>query len=176
MLTYTFFLHPRQDVFDHQMIIPLSKLTQLTDLTLISYHLTPTLARACSLTSVTSLTVCSHRSRELLSRFNLAVPDQLEANQSNHFAVEPFCLALFAQFPNLRNLTLVGNMHRHELVCEQLRAQLGPRLIRLALFIEEFDPVYRPLKGGSERAPQLACKSNGARLVPKIRFTARVAR
>ena len=163
------------------MIIPLSKLTQLTDLTLIGYRLTPTLARACSLASVTSLTVCSHRSGQLLSRFNLTEPDQLEPNalvskHKRHFAVEPFCLALFSQFPNLQNLTLVGNMRRHELVCEQLRAQLGPRLVRLALFIEEFDPLYRPVKDGSERALQTARKSTGGQLAERRMLATRAAR
>src|SRR5699024_1509645 len=116
----------------------------LTDLTLIDIELVPTLAQASSLNSVTSLTVCRHRSARLLAEFFMWRHEQgdnpgegarLWPLQS--FAVEPFNRALRDQFPNLKNLTLVGNLENHQLVCEQLRPTLGQRL-QLALFIEEF--------------------------------------
>ena len=161
-----------QKKFDLELFKSLGRLSKLTDLTLIDIELVPTLARASSLNSVTSLTVCRHRSLRLLDDFFLLEPEQGDnpgegARQvpRRSFAVEPFNWALRDQFPNLRNLTLVGNLENHQLVCEQLRHTLGQRL-DLALFIEEREDNPR-----IERAPrwrQTARKSVGGR-APRIR-------
>src|SRR5699024_5453358 len=113
-------------------IIPLSNLTRLTDLTLINFDLVQTLTCDCSLASVTSLTICSG---QLLTTF---YEPSAERPSRRRFAVELFRLTLLAQFPKLQSLTLVDSMRQHQLACEQLRVQLGPRLVRLFLFIERY--------------------------------------
>ena len=120
---------------------PLSRnLPHLSDLTLIGFNLVPTLARPVRLPTVTSLTVCVHRSKDLLSTF----PADPTEEELLPYAVIPFRQALFAQFPALRSLTLVGNVRRHEAVCEALRAELAPlRLASLSLFLEEY--VVKPV-------------------------------
>ena len=127
----------------------------------------PTLARASSLNSVTSLTVCRHRSIRLLAEFFLLDSEQgdnpgegARRRPRRSFAVEPFNRALRDQFPKLENLTLVGNLENHQLVCEQLGQTTGQRL-NLALFIEELED--NPLVERSAQTRQTARKSVGGR-------------
>ena len=128
-------------------MVPLAvNLFHLTDLTLIGFNLMPTLARPVCLPTVTSLTVCLHRSLDLLSTF----PGDATQGARIHYSVVAFRRALFAQFPAVLSLTLVGNVRRHEAVCEALRAELAPpRLARLSLFIEEYIK-RRPAHRGSD--------------------------
>ena len=157
-----------QPQFDVQQFKSWGRLSKLTNLTLIGYELMPTLAQASSLNSVTSLTVCCHRSIRLLAEFFLLDPEQgdnpgegARQVQRRNFAVEPFNRALRDQFPKLENLTLVGNLENHQLVCEQLRQTLGQRL-NLALFIEELEGNPQP-DPAAARPLQTARKLVGGR-------------
>ena len=151
-----------QQHFNVQQFKSLGRLSKLTNLTLVDIKLMPTLAQASSLDSVTSLTVCRHRSDRLLSKFFQFDPEQgAEQVPRRSFAVEPFNRALRDQFPNLRNLTLVGNLENHQLVCEQLRQTTGQRL-NLALFIEELEGNPQP-DPAAARPLQTARKLVGGR-------------
>ena len=158
--------------FDVQQFKSLGRLSKLTDLTLIDIELVHRLAQASSLNSVTSLTVCRHRSGCLLKNFFLLDREQGDnptgAGQwpRHSFAVELFNRALSGQFPKLENLTLVGNLENHQLVCEQLRQTLGKRL-QLALFIEELEDNPQPDRAAA-RQRQTARKSVRGR-APMIR-------
>ena len=102
---------------------------------MIGYYLCPTLAKACSLPSVTRLTYASRDGKQWLGSFYSE--HVTEKTYCRRFNEQTFATVLFAQFPNLQYLTLVGQVKGANVIRDCLARELASRLISLDMFIDE---------------------------------------
>ena len=125
-------------MIDQFVLQHLQKLTHLTELTLIGFDFVVTHPRLYPVTSVTKLTVVSEfRDNGHLLK-NFCTEDNPLDWSVNRLDVQLFRRALFDQFPNLTQLTLIGNVHQHELTRERLAHGFSDsQLDRLDMFFRD---------------------------------------
>ena len=108
---------------------PLSKLKSLTELLLIGYDFAIMQPRLYPMVYIKKLTVAGKISEATENDFELLkdfrTEHDTERPRVNRLSVCDFCEALFDQFPNLTQLTLIGNVYQHQLTHQRLTAALG---------------------------------------------------
>ena len=145
---------------DQNLLKPLSAFLHLTELTLINFDFVAFHPRLYPVTSVTKLTVSSvispsHLRYHLLRDF--CTEHDPERPSVNRLDVQLFRRALFDQFPNLKQLTLIGNVYQHQVARERLAREFDGHLERLDMFFR--NKIARP----PGRIRQTARKGTGGK-------------
>ena len=150
----------------------LSELPQLTELTLVGFDLALSHFIRTRLPLITKLTIAGTERREFLEQFCTENdPDNPEVKR---LAVQTFRRQLFDQFPNVRQLTLIGDIYQREMASQRLANEIGrqPGGVQLKMFFRNFTITskrYRKVarKTICSKAPSLQLASKSANNPPK---------
>ena len=116
----------------------LSELPRLTELTLIGFDLALSHFIRTRLPLITKLTIAGTERSEFLEQFCTENdPDNPEVKR---LAVQTFRRQLFDQFPNVRELTLIGDIYQREMASQRLAMEIGrqPGGVQLQMFFRNF--------------------------------------